>query len=234
MTAWAPELRVQLAAHPLLYPLLRTLGRARPVVRVPGRGVVVSSAELAREVLLDPETFASGGRTAAELWTPVFGPSMLFNLDGAGHRAMRRKLTDFFAPGYASRLCKDLLDEPVGRISAALGRGERVDLVDATCLTAGALANALIGFPVSGSEPEREGRLPRTGRQRNAGHRHAESGAVAPVRAPDGQGAGDRRADRRARPPARGRRATTTHRSAGCGCWVCPRSKRAAWHPPCC
>jgi cytochrome P450 len=155
MTSWAPELRVQLAAHPFTYPVLRALGRARPVVRVPGLGVVVSSAELAREVLLAPETFASGGRTAAELWTPVFGPSMLFNMDGASHRAMRRKLTDFFAPGYASQLCKDLLDEPAGRMSAALRRGERVDLADATCLMAGTLANALIGFPVTGSEPER-------------------------------------------------------------------------------
>jgi cytochrome P450 len=156
MTGWAPELRVQLAAHPFAYPVLRALGRARPVVRLPGLGVVVNSTELAREVLLDPETFASDGRTAAELWTPVYGPSMLFNMDGASHRAMRRKLTDFFAPGYASRLCQDLLDEPVGRMSAALRRGERVDMVDSTCLMAGALANALIGFPVTGSEPERE------------------------------------------------------------------------------
>jgi cytochrome P450 len=150
------ELRVQLAAHPIVYPALRALGRAAPVVRVPGVGVIVSSVGPARQVLLDGATYASGGGTSTDLWTPVFGPNMLFNMDGAEHRTMRRRLNDFFTPAYVAQLCKEVLDEPLGRLSDALRGGARVDIVDVTRVLAGALANALIGFPVTGSLRERE------------------------------------------------------------------------------
>jgi cytochrome P450 len=151
-----PELRVQLTAHPLVYPALLALGRAAPVVRVPGLGVVVSAVGPAKEVLLDSATFASGGGTSTDLWTPVFGPNMLFNVDGAEHRSMRQRLNEFFAPSYVTQLCKEVLDEPLGRVSDALRAGARVDIVDVTHVLAGALANALIGFPVTGSLAERE------------------------------------------------------------------------------
>jgi cytochrome P450 len=147
---------VQLAAHPFVYPALRALGRVAPVIRVPGIGVVVSAAGPARQVLLDAATYTSGGGTSTDLWTPVFGPNMLFNMDGADHRAMRRRLNDFFTPAYVTQLCKEVLAEPLGRLSDALRGWSRVDLVDVTRVLAGALANALIGCPVTGSLRERE------------------------------------------------------------------------------
>ncbi len=86
------EERVQRAAHPLAYPALRS-ARDRPVVRVPRIGVVVSDAELAREVLLDLDHFSKVGPGApSDLWTPVLGPSVLLNMEGAEHSALRRAL----------------------------------------------------------------------------------------------------------------------------------------------
>ncbi|MFI9386724.1 cytochrome P450 [Kutzneria sp. NPDC052558] len=153
--AWH-ELGVQLAAHPLAYPVIRALGRVGPAVRVPGLGVIVNDAGLARQVLTDPKTFRTGGGGAADLWTPVFGPSMLVNMDGPEHRAMRRKLSEFFTPAYVKQLCADVLDEPVDRMAVRLRRGEPVDVVDATKVMSGAVTSALVGFTVTGSPAERE------------------------------------------------------------------------------
>ncbi len=156
MKASTHELRLQLAAHPLAYPVVRVLGRCGPVVRVPGLGVVVNEAAVAREVLTDTETFRSGGGTEADLWTPVFGPSMLVNMDGPGHRAMRRKLAEFFTPAYVRRLIDAACTEPLARAAEALRRGRPVDVVRTTKTVAGAVTSALVGFTVTGSTAERE------------------------------------------------------------------------------
>ncbi|WP_103349382.1 cytochrome P450 [Amycolatopsis sp. CA-128772] len=156
MRAGAHELRVQLAAHPLAYPVVRLLARCGPVVRVPGLGVVVNEAAVAREVLTDTGTFRSGGGTEADLWTPVFGPSMLVNMDGPDHRAMRRKLAEFFTPAYAGRLVESVCAEPLARVAETLGRGRPVDVVRTTKIVAGALTSALVGFTVTGPAAERD------------------------------------------------------------------------------
>lgn len=156
MRAAVHELRVQLAAHPLAYPAVRLLGRFGPAVRVPGLGVVVNEAAVAREVLTDTGTFRSGGGTEADLWTPVFGPSMLVNMDGPEHRAMRRKLAGFFTPGYVRRLVETVCTEPLARVAETLDRGRPVDVVRTTKIVAGALTSALVGFTVTGSTAERE------------------------------------------------------------------------------
>lgn len=156
MRAAAHELRLQLAAHPLAYPVIRVLGRLGPAVRVPGLGVVVNEAAVAREVLTDTETFRSGGGTEADLWTPVFGPSMLVNMDGPEHRAMRRKLAEFFTPAYVRRLVDTACAEPLARTAEALRGGRPVDVVRTTKIVAGAVTSALVGFTVTGSTAERE------------------------------------------------------------------------------
>ncbi len=156
MRATAQELRLQLAAHPLAYPVVRVLGRLGPAVRVPGLGVVVNEAAVAREVLTDTETFRSGGGTEADLWTPVFGPSMLVNMDGPEHRAMRRKLAEFFTPAYVRQLVDAACTEPLARTAAALRAGRPVDVVRTTKVVAGAVTSALVGFTVTGSTAERE------------------------------------------------------------------------------
>ena len=146
------EERLYLAAHPVAYPLLRAVARRGPVVRVPGVGVVVNDAAAAREVLMDGETFRKDGPgSPGDLWTPVLGPSVLLNMEGAAHRALRRRLTDLFVPSYTEALCARVLAEPLDRLADRLARGATVDLVDAARVMAGTVIGEVIGLE-GGSE----------------------------------------------------------------------------------
>ena len=141
------ETRLYLAAHPVAYPLLRGVARRGPVVRVPGVGVVVNDSALAREVLMDGETFRKDGPgSPGELWTPVLGPSVLLNMEGDAHRALRRRLTDLFTPSYTEALCARVLAEPLAALSDRLRRGAAVDLVDAARVMAGTVIGEVIGL----------------------------------------------------------------------------------------
>ncbi|MFC5184825.1 cytochrome P450 [Actinomadura harenae] len=141
------ETRLYLAAHPVAYPLLRGLARLGPVVRVPGVGVVVNDAHHARDVLMDGETFRKDGPgSPGELWTPVLGPSVLLNMEGDAHRALRRRLTGLFAPGYAESLVDDVLAVPLRDVSDRLARGEEVDVVALMRVMAGAVISRVIGL----------------------------------------------------------------------------------------
>jgi cytochrome P450 len=141
------EKRLYLTAHPVAYPLLRGVARRGPIVRVPGVGVVVNDAALAREILMDGETFRKDGPgSPGELWTPVLGPSVLLNMEGDAHRALRRRLTDLFVPSYTEALCARVLAEPLAALSDRLGRGAAVDLVDAARVMAGAVIGEVIGL----------------------------------------------------------------------------------------
>ncbi|TWF76618.1 cytochrome P450 [Pseudonocardia hierapolitana] len=133
------ERRVQLAAHPLAYPLVRALALVGPVVRVPRVGVVVSDATLARAVLTDTAAFTkTGPGSPADLWTPVVGPSVLLNMEGAEHAELRRRLADLFTP----RAVADL----VARSSASLTIGRPLDVVALTRQLAGAVIAELVGL----------------------------------------------------------------------------------------
>ncbi|RAY13467.1 cytochrome P450 [Actinomadura craniellae] len=150
------ERRLYLTAHPFAYPLLRGLARCGPAVRVPGLGVVVNDAATAREVLLDGETFRKDGPgSPGELWTPVLGPSVLLNMEGAAHRALRRRLTDLFTPGYAEDLCARVLADPLHRLAADLARGAEVDLVAAMKVLAGAVICRVVGLAARGEDDYR-------------------------------------------------------------------------------
>lgn len=145
MTSW--ERRLYLAAHPLAYPFLRTLAKLGPVVRVPSVGIVVNDAALAREVLLDGETFRKDGPgSSGALWTQVLGPSVLLNMEGEAHQQLRRRLAGLFTPGYAEQVCADVLTEQLADLRARLGSGAPVDLVDVARAAAGAVICALIGL----------------------------------------------------------------------------------------
>ncbi|GAA3002065.1 cytochrome P450 [Streptosporangium longisporum] len=140
------ESRLQLAAHPVAYPLMRTLARLGPVVRVPGLGVVVNDAAVARAVLTDERFRKDGPGSPGDLWTPVLGPSVLLNMEGPGHLALRRKLAPLFAPAHVSALVDDVLRGPLADLGARLERGETVDVVDAMRLMAGAVICRVIGL----------------------------------------------------------------------------------------
>jgi cytochrome P450 len=141
------EERLYLTAHPFAYPLLRGVARRGPVVRVPGVGVVVNDAAPAREVLMDGDTFRKDGPgSPGDLWTPVLGPSVLLNMEGEAHRALRRRLTDLFVPSYTEALCARVLAEPLAELTGRLGRGAVVDLVDAARVMAGTVIGEVIGL----------------------------------------------------------------------------------------
>ncbi|MCU1422797.1 MAG: cytochrome [Microbacteriaceae bacterium] len=139
------EERVMRAAHPVAYPALRAV-RA-PVRRVPGLGVLVRDAALLRSTLMDTETFTkTGPGSPADLWTPVLGPSVLLNMEGPDHLALRRRLGPLFAPAFVDGLVADALGEPVARLAARLRAGEHVDLVAEVRHYASIVISRLVGL----------------------------------------------------------------------------------------
>ncbi len=150
------EARLYLAAHPVAYPLARLLARLGPVVRVPGLGVVVNDAAVAREVLTDARFRKDGPGSPGDLWTPVLGPSVLLNMEGEAHLALRRRLSSLFTPAYTGALVADVLRGPLADLDQRLGAGETVDLVDTMRLMAGAVICRVIGLGEVGEEAARE------------------------------------------------------------------------------
>lgn len=142
------EERVQRGAHPVVYPAIRALRHRGPVVRVPGIGVVVSDAATAREVLLDTEHFSKVGPGApSDLWTPVLGPSVLLNMEGADHARLRRALSGLFTPRAVRDLVAVSVPDALAGLAPRLLAGERVDLATETATTAGTVICAMTGLP---------------------------------------------------------------------------------------
>lgn len=141
------EQRIQLAAHPVMYPLVRGLARLGPVVRVPGIGVVVNDAATARAVLTDTGTFSKAAPgSPADLWTPVLGPSVLLNMVGEEHARLRRKLSGLFTPSAVAALCDRVLTGVLADMTRRLIDGQRVDLVAEVRRCAGAVIAELVGL----------------------------------------------------------------------------------------
>jgi cytochrome P450 len=139
------EERVLRAAHPIAFPLLSAL--RGPVRRVPGLGVLVKDAALLRATLLDTDGFTKNGPGApSDLWTPVLGPSVLLNMEGEEHGALRRKLGPLFAPAFVDALVGASLGEATRSLADALARGERVDLVAHSRRSASAVIARLVGL----------------------------------------------------------------------------------------
>jgi cytochrome P450 len=139
------EERVMRAAHPVAYPLLSAM--RGPVRRIPGLGVVVKDAALLRATLLDTDGFTKNGPGApSDLWTPVLGPSVLLNMEGEEHGALRRKLAPLFAPTFVDALVASSLGDATRSLGEALARGERVDLVAHSRRSASAVIARLVGL----------------------------------------------------------------------------------------
>lgn len=145
---------MQRAAHPLVYPLLSRL--SRPVQRIPRVGVVVTDAALLRAVLLDTTSFTkTGPGSPADLWTPVLGPSVLLNMEGADHLALRRRLAPLFAPAYVDDLTRRTIGGATARLTERLAAGESVDVVAEVREAAGQVISRLVGL-----ENDRVGSIP--------------------------------------------------------------------------
>lgn len=142
------EERVMRAAHPIAYPLLRAV--RSPVRRVPGLGVLVTDATLLRETLMNTASFTKTGPGApADLWTPVLGPSVLLNMEGEEHLALRRKLGSLFAPAYVDALAAAQLTAATAALRERLGNGERVDVVAEVRRYASIMISQLVGLDTS-------------------------------------------------------------------------------------
>jgi cytochrome P450 len=138
--------RVIRAAHPIAYPALRAV-RA-PVARIPGLGVLVRDATLLRGVLMDSDRFTkTGPGSPSDLWTPVLGPSVLLNMEGADHAALRRRLSPLFTPSTVDALVAESLAQPLASMTARLRAGERVDVVAEASGNASAMISRLVGLP---------------------------------------------------------------------------------------
>ncbi len=139
------EERVLRAAHPIAYPLLSSV--RGPVRRIPRLGVVVKDAALLRAVLMNPASFSKTGPGApSDLWTPVLGPSVLLNMEGDDHLALRRKLAPLFSAGFVDALVTDSLGASTRELAAALARGDEVDLVAHARRSASAVISRLVGI----------------------------------------------------------------------------------------
>lgn len=141
------EARLQLVAHPLLWPLSRLVHRAGAVVRVPGVGVVVNDALIAHEVLTRDDAFRKQGPGGiAEIMTQAFGPSALANMDGDPHRALRKRLGPLASAEQAEQWL-DASRAPLDRAVEQLGRGEVVDVARMARALSGRLTLTLMGVP---------------------------------------------------------------------------------------
>ncbi len=141
-TRW--EHRVMRAAHPIAWPALRA--STAPVQRIPRLGVLVRDAALLRATLMDTEHFSKTGPGApSDLWTPVLGPAVLLNMEGADHLALRRTLGPLFAPAYVDPLVAASL--PTAQLTARLVAGEPVDLVAEAKRNASIMISQLVGLP---------------------------------------------------------------------------------------
>lgn len=140
------EERVMRAAHPVAYPLLRM--SRRPVQRVPGLGVLVRDAGLLRQTLMDPTRFSKvGPGSPSDMWTPVLGPAVLLNMEGADHLALRRKLGPLFTPAYVEPLTAASLGESAADLTRRLAGGEPVDVVREARRFASIMISQLVGLP---------------------------------------------------------------------------------------
>lgn len=139
------ERRVMRAAHPIALPLLDAV--PGPVSRVPRVGVVVKDAAVLREVLMDTDAFRKNGPgSPGDLWTPVLGPRVLLNMEGADHRELRRRLAPLFSPAFVDDLVADALGTATESLRRRLAAGEPVDIVAHARAAASAVISRLVGL----------------------------------------------------------------------------------------
>jgi len=144
--AWQ-DARVNIAAHPLVWPLARLVRQLGPVMRLPGVGVVVSAAALGHEVLVNDEHFVKRGPgSIADLFTQAFGPAALSNMDGEAHRSLRQRLGPLASPELAQQWY-DASSAPFDALAEALEAGRSADLAHAARTFSGHLTLTMLGAP---------------------------------------------------------------------------------------
>lgn len=153
MTASLHETLINLASHPLVFALARVARRVGPLWRVPGLGVLVSDAQLGREILQRDEDFTKNGPGSfAATMSATLGPVALGNMDGADHRRLRASLADLLAPARCAELVQ-AREADLARMIERLNGGETIDLVHFVTGWSGRIAFDFTGIaPPAGAE----------------------------------------------------------------------------------
>ncbi|MEO5814859.1 MAG: cytochrome P450 [Gemmatimonadaceae bacterium] len=155
MKARLHDTMLNLAAHPIGWPLARLARRAGGVMNVPGFGLVVSDAAFAHDVLVrDGDFIKNAPHSISATITELLGPFALANMDGDAHRTLRGKLADVLSPAQARALLS-ACDAPLAELRGALAAGETVDLVRSMRIMSGRLTFDMLGVaPPPGREDE--------------------------------------------------------------------------------
>lgn len=141
------EARLLRAAHPIVADVVDRLLARRPIVRVPGLGVLIAEPVAVRQVLSDGDHFAkSGPGSSGALWTPVLGERVLLNMDGAEHRDLRRRLADLFSPRTVDAVCRDSAQPLVEDARERLLAGRPLDVVDLARQVSAAAICTVVGL----------------------------------------------------------------------------------------
>jgi cytochrome P450 len=121
--------------------------RVGPLWQVPGLGLIVSDATLARDILQrDDEFTKTGPGSFARALTAVLGPMALGNMDGNEHRQLRAAIAQVLAPARADMLVRCRI-AAVQALQSELARGESVDLVSFIRGWSGRIAFDVVGIP---------------------------------------------------------------------------------------
>ena len=132
--------------RPVVFLLLALTRRMGDVVRLPGIGVVVNDAEIARAILTDGARFNSHAPGSfGHMITRVLGPRALINMDGPEHLALKRRLTEVFTPRFVDGVIRDATGLLVEGLQAELQAGRTVDFAAFMRQYGGAVACALTG-----------------------------------------------------------------------------------------
>lgn len=149
------ELSLYAASHPFALVFAELVRRMGPLVRVPGIGCVVNDPELAREVLMEAETFdKTGPGSMGAVYAQVMGPYTLLALGGEEHRRLRAMLADLFSNAYIDRIQDEVLGPPLEHLRSSLEAGETVDLVRFMRLLTGRMTCYLLGVGVPADREE--------------------------------------------------------------------------------
>ena len=146
MKAALYDVALNLAAHPIGWPLARLARRAGQVIDVPGVGLVVSDAEFGHEVLVrDAEFTKNGPGSVAERVTEIIGPFALINMDGEVHQRLRAKLADVASPARAREILR-ACEQPIATLRAELTAGRTVDVARWMRALSGRLTYDMLGI----------------------------------------------------------------------------------------
>lgn len=142
--------------RPLAYGILEAAGCMGPVVHIPRIGHIVSDADIAREILTDPQHFDSHSPgSLGVLISQVLGPFSLLNMDGPEHTRLKRSLQGIFSAKYVDSIIDATTSDYGVQLVQRLEAGQEVDAVTHVRDVASRLACLLIGVKVDPQRAEK-------------------------------------------------------------------------------